>query len=66
MDFNMLDRIVRQMDSVEARYEELSVLITLPEVINDTPRFQKLMREHSEIMELAEFAKDFENKKQSK
>jgi len=59
MDFNMLDRIVRQMDSVEARYEELSVLITLPEVINDTPRFQKLMREHSEIMDLAEFAKEF-------
>jgi len=35
------------------------VLITLPEVINDTPRFQKLMREHSEIMDLAEFAKEF-------
>ncbi|MBE5765752.1 MAG: peptide chain release factor 1 [Clostridiales bacterium] len=51
--------MVRQMDSVEARYEELSVLITLPEVINDTPRFQKLMREHSEIMDLAEFAKEF-------
>jgi len=59
MDFNMLDRIVRQLESVEAHYEELSVLITLPEVISDTARFQKLMREHSEISELAEFAQGF-------
>ena len=33
--------------------------ITLPEVINDAPRFQKLMREHSDIAELAEFARGF-------
>ena len=55
----MLERIARQLESVEARYEELSVQITLPEVINDAPRFQKLMREHSDIAELAEFARGF-------
>ena len=55
----MLERVARQLESVEARYEELSVQITLPEVINDTARFQKLMREHSDIAELAEFARGF-------
>ena len=52
MEDKMLERIARQLESVEARYEELSVQITLPEVINDAPRFQKLMREHSDIAEL--------------
>ena len=57
MEDKMLERIARQLESVEARYEELSVQITLPEVINDAPRFQKLMREHSDIADLAEFAR---------
>ncbi len=59
MEDKMLERIARQLESVEARYEELSVQITLPEVINDAPRFQKLMREHSDIADLAEFARGF-------
>ena len=59
MEDKMLERVARQLESVEARYEELSVQITLPEVINDTARFQKLMREHSDIAELAEFARGF-------
>ena len=35
MEDKMLERIARQLESVEARYEELTVQITLPEVIND-------------------------------
>ena len=47
---------------MEGRFEELSIRITLPEVISDAPLFQKLMREHNELTELAAFASDFRKK----
>ncbi len=47
---------------MEGRFEELSIRITLPEVIQDAPLFQKLMREHNELSELAAFASDFRKK----
>ncbi len=47
---------------MEGRYEELSIRITLPEVIQDAALLQKLMREHNELMELAEFAREFRRK----
>ena len=53
------DRIARQMEAIEGRYEELSIRITLPEVIADTALFQKLMREHSDMGELAAAAKAY-------
>ncbi len=49
---------------MEGRFEELSIRITLPEVISDAPLFQKLMREHNELTELAAFASDFRKKNQ--
>ena len=53
------DRIARQMEAIEGRFEELSIRITLPEVIADTALFQKLMREHSDMEELATAAKAY-------
>jgi len=53
------ERIARQMEAIEGRFEELSIRITLPEVISDTQLFQKLMREHSEMTEIAEAAKAY-------
>ena len=53
------ERIARQMEAIEGRYEELSIRITLPEVIQDTELFQKLMREHSDMTDLAEAAKAY-------
>ncbi len=50
------ERIARKLEDVENRFEELSVRVTLPEVIADTALFTKLMREHSDTSELAEFA----------
>ena len=52
-------KIYSQLQAIAGRYEELSIRITLPEVINDTELFRKLMQEHSELSELAEFAKDY-------
>ena len=53
------ERIARQMEAIEGKFEELSIRITLPEVISDTQLFQKLMREHSEMTEIAEAAKNY-------
>ncbi len=55
-NFNEQERIARQLEAIEARFEELSIRITLPEVISDTPLFTKLMREHSEMSELNDLA----------
>ena len=54
--FNEQERVARQLESIEARFEELSIRITLPEVIADTATFTKLMREHSELSELNDLA----------
>ena len=54
-----IEKIYSQMKSVEGRFEELSIRITLPEVINDTDTFRKLMQEHADLSELAEFAKAY-------
>ena len=58
-DFNEQERIARQLESVEGRYEELSIRITLPEVISDSALFTRLMREHAELGELNEIAVNF-------
>ena len=55
-NFNEQERIARQLESIEARFEELSIRITLPEVIADTKLFTKLMREHSEMSEMNDLA----------
>ena len=50
--FNEQERIARQLESVEGRFEELSIRITLPEVISDSALFTRLMREHADLEEL--------------
>ena len=57
--FNERDRIARQLETVEGRFEELSIRITLPEVISDTALFTQLMREHSELSPLNDVAVQF-------
>ncbi len=58
-NYNEQERIARQLETIEARYEELGIRITLPEVIANTPLFTQLMREHSEMMELNQLAIDY-------
>ena len=57
--FNERERIARQLESIEGRFEELSIRITLPEVIADTALFTSLMREHSELSPLNDVAVRF-------
>jgi len=58
-NFNERERIARQLEAVEGRFEELSIRITLPEVISDTALFTQLMREHSELSPLNDVAVQF-------
>ena len=51
-------KIFSQLQAIAGKYEELSIRITLPEVINDTELFRKLMQEHSDLSELAAFAQE--------
>ena len=57
--FNERERVSRQLEAIEGRFEELSIRITLPEVISDTALFTKLMREHSELSPLNDIAVKF-------
>lgn len=57
--YNERERVSRQLETIEGRFEELSIRITLPEVISDTALFTKLMREHSELSPLNDIAVSF-------
>ena len=57
--FDERERIARQLEAVEGRYEELSIRITLPEVIQDSKLFASLMREHSDLEELNALAREY-------
>ena len=59
MQFDQMEKIARQLETVEGRYEELSIRVTLPEVIQDTALFSKLMREHSELENLIGIAREY-------
>ena len=54
--FNEQQRIAAQLEAIQGRFEELSIRITLPEVIADTATFTRLMRQHSELSELNDIA----------
>ena len=43
ISFNEQERITRQLEAIEGRFEELSIRITLPEVISDSALFRSEM-----------------------
>ncbi|MBQ8506723.1 MAG: peptide chain release factor 1 [Clostridia bacterium] len=51
--------MARQLEAIEGRFEELSIRITLPEVISDSALFTRLMREHSDMEELNAIAVEY-------
>ena len=52
LSYNAQERIARQLESIEGRFEELSIRIALPEVISDSALFTRLIREHADLEEL--------------
>ncbi|MFR8103606.1 MAG: peptide chain release factor 1 [Clostridia bacterium] len=55
----------QKLDAVEKRYEELTKMISDPEVIANQSEWQKLMKEHSSISEIVEKYKEYKKTKQA-
>ena len=53
------ERIARQLDSIIARSEELAVRLSQPDAASDPALLSKLMMEHAELSEQAEFAREY-------
>jgi len=64
LSYNEQERIERQLESIEGRFEELSIRITLPEVISDSALFQRLIREHADMEEINAIAVEYRRLKE--
>ena len=53
--------MIDKLESVINRYDELSILMSKPESMNDMKAFTKMAREHSSMTELVEYAKKYIN-----
>ena len=52
-----------RLDQIEARYEELIEALASPEVINDSAKYQKTAKAHSEIAPIVEKYREFKDLK---
>ncbi len=53
-----------RLDQIEGRYEELTQALASPEVINDSARYQKAAKAHSELMPIVEKYREYKDLKQ--
>lgn len=53
------NRILQKLDGLEARYEEVSTLITDPNVIADQKRFVKLTKEYKDLGDIMDARKRY-------
>ena len=54
-----------KLEDILVRYEEILSELSEPDVANDAKRFQKLMKEQSDILPLVETYKDYKTQKQN-
>ena len=52
-----------RLDQIEARYEELTEALASPEIINDSARYQKTAKAHSEITPVVEKYREYKDLK---
>jgi peptide chain release factor 1 len=52
-----------RLDQIEARYEELTQALASPEVINDSAKYQKTAKAHSEIAPIVEKYREYKDLK---
>src|SRR5438876_334466 len=57
------DLMFERLDQIEARYEELTQALASPEIINDSARYQKAAKAHSEISAIVEKYREFKDLK---
>src|SRR5712692_3082243 len=52
-----------RLEQIEARYEELTQALASPEVINDSAKYQKTAKAHSELVPVVEKFREFKDLK---
>src|SRR5271156_222622 len=52
-----------RLDQIEIRYEELTKLLLSPEITNDSAKYQKTARAHSEITPIVERYREYKDLK---
>src|SRR5271157_2062296 len=52
-----------RLDQIEARYEELTQALASPEIVNDSMRYQKTAKAHSEITPVVEKYREYKDLK---
>jgi peptide chain release factor 1 len=52
-----------RLNQIEARYEELTKALASPEVIGDSPKYQKTAKAHSELSEVVEKYREYKDLK---
>jgi peptide chain release factor 1 len=50
-----------RLDQIEARYEELTQALASPEIMNDSAKFQKTAKAHSEIAPVVEKYREYKD-----
>src|SRR5579863_8979833 len=52
-----------RLDQIEIRYDELTQALLSPEITNDSARYQKTAKAHSELSEIVERYREFKDLK---
>ena len=50
-----------RLDQIEARYEELTQALASPEIVNDSTKYQKTAKAHSEITPIVEKYREYKD-----
>jgi peptide chain release factor 1 len=50
-----------RLDQIEARYEELTQALASPDIVNDSARYQKTAKAHSEIVPMVEKYREYKD-----
>lgn len=53
-----------RLDQIEARYEELTQALASPDIVNDSGRYQKTAKAHSEIVPVVELYREYKDLRQ--
>ncbi|MDP9160775.1 MAG: peptide chain release factor 1 [Acidobacteriota bacterium] len=53
-----------RLDQIEARYEELTQALASPDIVNDSAKYQKTAKAHSEIVPVVELYREYKDLRQ--
>jgi peptide chain release factor 1 len=56
-----MEDLLKKLDLIQVRFEEISTLITDPDIISDMPRFVKLNKEYKDLEEIVATYKAYQN-----